>query len=182
MSSRNFDPYWFRSHAYSSVFFFQRFELCERLEEHNGEYHELPTFLMSIFVILTFSGCVNCLNFNSSGDLLCSGSDDLQVSIWDWQRSQLRHKYHSGHSSNVFQSKFCVDGNHIVTCARDGQVRICDVRNTTSAPSKKVAQHKAPAHKLSLTAPQVILSCGEDGLVIETDLRLPRPLKLMFAE
>lgn len=93
------------------------------------------------------TGCVNCLNFNASGDLICSGSDDLQIAIWDWQRNQLRHKYHSGHSSNVFNCKFCIDGNHIVSCARDGQVRICDVRNTTLTLSRKIAQHRVSEGK-----------------------------------
>lgn len=128
------------------------------------------------------TGCVNCLNFNASGDLICSGSDDLQIAIWDWQKNELRHKYHSGHSSNVFNCKFCVDGHHIVSCARDGQVRICDVRNTTLTLSRKLAQHKASSHKLTLTSPHVILSCGEDGVVHEIDLRVDKPVKVLLVK
>lgn len=157
-----FNPLAFRKHAYSSLYFFQKMELAEKLEEHNG--------------------CVNCLNFNSTGDLLCSGSDDLQIAIWDWQRSHLRHKYHSGHTSNVFQCKFCLDGNYIISCARDGQVRLCDVRNETLTLSKKLAQHRAPAHKLTLTSPQVVLSCGEDATIYEIDMRMDKHSRILLVK
>ena len=148
----------------------------------------VSTYSFRVFSRLSFiffhfiAGCVNCLNFNSSGDLICSGSDDLQIAIWDWQRNQLRHKYHSGHSQNVFNCKFCVDGNHIVSCSRDGQVRICDVRNTTLTLSRKLAQHKGSAHKLALISPQVILSSGEDAIVHEMDLRADKPTKVLLVK
>lgn len=49
------------------------------------------------------SGCVNTLNFNSSGDLLASGSDDLDVVVWNWGKGKKIMSYESGHSGNVFQ-------------------------------------------------------------------------------
>lgn len=49
------------------------------------------------------SGCVNTLNFNSSGDLLASGSDDLDVVVWNWANGKKIMRYESGHSGNVFQ-------------------------------------------------------------------------------
>ena len=50
-------------------------------------------------------GCVNAVNFSSSGDLIVSGSDDMQVAVWDWLNCTKAPKvsYDSGHSSNVFQ-------------------------------------------------------------------------------
>jgi WD repeat-containing protein 42A len=48
--------------------------------------------------------------------------------------------------------------------------------------SKKLVQHRNAAHKLTLTAPQVILSCGEDGVVNEIDLRIDRPVKLLLVK
>ena len=50
-------------------------------------------------------GCVNTLHFNMSGDLLASGSDDLEIVIWDWAKGKKKIAYQSGHSSNVFQVK-----------------------------------------------------------------------------
>ena len=29
-------------------------------------------------------GCVNTVHFTPTGDLLLSGSDDLQIILWDW--------------------------------------------------------------------------------------------------
>jgi WD repeat-containing protein 42A len=157
-----YDSQWFRRYAYNLLYFFQRLELMSKFEEH--------------------SGCVNCLNFNSSGDLLISGSDDLRIAVWDWQKSRLRHVYHSGHASNVFQCRWCIDDKHIVSCARDGQIRICNIDSNGNTTSRKLAQHKAAAHKLTLTSPQVILSCGEDAAVLEIDLRADKPNKLLVVK
>lgn len=61
----------------------QRLELQGRLETHTG--------------------CVNTLHFNPSGTRLASGSDDLQVVIWDWAIRRAELQFDSGHKSNVFQ-------------------------------------------------------------------------------
>lgn len=54
-------------------------------------------FNFSSFVVyFILSGCVNCLNFNSTGNLLCSGSDDRQIKIWDWQKLKSTQSYSSG--------------------------------------------------------------------------------------
>jgi hypothetical protein len=52
-------------------------------------------------------GCVNALNFNRIGTLLCSGSDDYQICIYDWARSRAILNFDSGHKSNVFQVSDC---------------------------------------------------------------------------
>ena len=44
-------------------------------------------------------GCVNTVQFTPSGDLLLSGSDDLQIIIWDWATGQACL---SGGDSRVF--------------------------------------------------------------------------------
>lgn len=45
----------------------QRMELQQRLEGHNG--------------------CVNTVSFDTEAeDILISGSDDLQIKLWDWER------------------------------------------------------------------------------------------------
>jgi len=70
-------------------------------------------------------GCVNALHFNSEGDLLASGSDDLDIVVWDWAKCKQLATFDSGHRANVFQSKFLpLEGHtHIVSSSRDGQVR-----------------------------------------------------------
>jgi WD40 repeat protein len=45
----------------------QRMELQQKLEGHNG--------------------CVNTVSFDTeAGDILVSGSDDMQIKLWDWER------------------------------------------------------------------------------------------------
>ena len=53
-------------------------------------------------------GCVNCINFSSSGQVLASGSDDLQVVMWDWAKGTKLAKLDSGHVANVFQVCVCL--------------------------------------------------------------------------
>ncbi len=48
-------------------------------------------------------GCVNCINFSWGGRLLASGSDDLQVVLWDWAKGKVVSKFDSNHVANVFQ-------------------------------------------------------------------------------
>lgn len=94
----------FQQRCYGSLHSVQRLELMYKLEKHEG--------------------CVNSLNFHPNGTLLASGSDDLNVVIWDWPTGKPVVSFDTKHRGNVFQSKFLpLSGDlHIVTCARDGQV------------------------------------------------------------
>ena len=76
-------PLNFTRRASGSSCFVQRLKLSDKLEFHEG--------------------CVNTLNFNASGNLLASGSDDLDIAIWDWAKGKKTMTYESGHASNVFQ-------------------------------------------------------------------------------
>ena len=81
------DPYIthpsYKRQLYSLPSLAQRMTLERRLKEHEG--------------------CVNCINFSWGGNLLASGSDDLQVVLWDWASGRLMGKFDSGHVANVFQ-------------------------------------------------------------------------------
>ena len=72
-------------------------------------------------------GCVNAVEFNSSGGVLVSGSDDRRVLLWNWASQTKLFEYPSGHSDNIFQTKFMpfTDDRKIVTSAGDGQVNMC---------------------------------------------------------
>jgi WD repeat-containing protein 42A len=52
----------------SSLFCVERFELLCKLDEHQG--------------------CVNGLHFNESGTKLVTGSDDLNIIIWNWLKAK----------------------------------------------------------------------------------------------
>lgn len=72
---------------------------------------------------------------------------------------------------------------HVVTCARDGQVRLAVLSATGKCRStRRLAQHNLSAHKLAvqLDPPQVVLSTGEDAQVLSIDLREPKPSRLVY--
>jgi WD repeat-containing protein 42A len=147
---------WFQQQWYGLPSFVKRLCLEKKLEAHEG--------------------CVNCINFSPSGQLLVSGSDDLHVVIWDWVRGRMLANLDSGHISNIFQAKFMpyTAESVLVTAARDGQVRCLVLSSSGSlVASKRVALHQDSAHKIALEpySPHVFLSCGEDGSVLEVDLR-----------
>ncbi|KAH8296052.1 hypothetical protein KR054_001087 [Drosophila jambulina] len=122
------------------------------------------------------SGCVNCLNFNRSGDLVCSGSDDLNIIVWDWAKNKPRHKFRSGHSMNIFQTKFidsagCLD---IVSASRDGQVRraVVPPSGGVTKPTR-LYSHSDAVHKIVVVplSRHEVMSAGEDGAIKHFDLR-----------
>ncbi|KAL3885744.1 hypothetical protein ACJMK2_025787 [Sinanodonta woodiana] len=163
----NTPPGYFRQKIQGSLRMVQRLKL-----QYKMEYHE---------------GCVNALNFNRIGTLLASGSDDLNIVLWNWLKNRPALVYDSGHRSNVFQAKFMpFSGDcHVVSCARDGQIRLADLSLTgVCKGTKKLAQHKGAAHKLALEleSPHIFLSCGEDAITYEIDLRQEKPNKLVITK
>ncbi|KAK3581000.1 hypothetical protein CHS0354_013894 [Potamilus streckersoni] len=163
----NTPPGYFRQKIQGSLRMVQRLKL-----QYKMEYHE---------------GCVNALHFNRIGTLLASGSDDLNIVLWNWLKNRPALVYDSGHRSNVFQAKFMpFSGDcHVVSCARDGQIRLADLSLTgVCKGTKKLAQHKGAAHKLALEleSPHIFLSCGEDAIAYEIDLRQEKPNKLVVTK
>ncbi|XP_030380206.1 DDB1- and CUL4-associated factor 8 [Scaptodrosophila lebanonensis] len=126
--------------------------------------------------LLRHRSCVNSLNFNRGGDLICSGSDDLLIVIWDWAKNKIRHCFKSGHTLNVFQTKFidstgCLD---IISSSRDGQVRRAVIPPSGDCPKPtRLYSHSEAVHKI-VVVPNTryeIMSAGEDAAVKHFDLR-----------
>lgn len=81
--SSKYSPDLFRYNCYGSLHMVERLELMYKMKKHEG--------------------CVNALHYNSSGTKLVSGSDDLNVIVWDWAIGKPLIEYKSGHNTNVFQ-------------------------------------------------------------------------------
>ncbi|KAJ6896971.1 DDB1- and CUL4-associated factor 8-like isoform X2 [Populus alba x Populus x berolinensis] len=133
-----------------------RLEIHKKLEKHEG--------------------CVNTLSFNSGGDVLISGSDDLRVILWDWETGRVKLSFNSGHRNNVFQAKFMPfsDDRTIVTCAADGEIRQAQILEGGEVKTILLGKHKdSRVHKLAIEpgSPHIFYSCGEDGVVQHFDLR-----------
>lgn len=147
-----------------SLYCVERMNLMHKLESHEG--------------------CVNCINFNRSGKLLATGSDDLHIKIWDWAHNKQIFDALSGHNSNVFQVKFLENGKyenkkdlHLITSARDSQVCLMTITPSGDAKSRGLLKHSRAVHKIAIPEqyPNEVLSAGEDGQVARTDLRDKKP-------
>ncbi|CAA3011576.1 DDB1- and CUL4-associated factor 8 [Olea europaea var. sylvestris] len=127
-------------------------------------------------------GCVNTIEFNSSGDLLVSGSDDKQIIFWDWAAQKLKFVYPSGHLDNIFQARIMpfTDDRKIVTSSADCQVRLGEVLENGQLETKRLAKHQGRVHNLAVEpgSPYIFYSCGEDGFVQHYDLRSKSATKL----
>ncbi|KDP44126.1 hypothetical protein JCGZ_05593 [Jatropha curcas] len=135
-------------------------------------------------MLIGHEGCVNAVEFNSTGDLLVSGSDDTQVMFWDWETKRRKISYPSGHSDNIFQTRIMPfsDDRRVVTSSADGQVRLGQLLENGQVDTKELGKHRGRVYKLAVEpgSPHVLYSCGEDGLVQHFDLRSRSATKLFY--
>ncbi|PNY14232.1 ddb1- and cul4-associated factor-like protein [Trifolium pratense] len=127
-------------------------------------------------------GCVNAVEFNSTGDVIVSGSDDKQVMFWNWESKTKLFDYHSGHEDNIFQTKIMpfTDDSRIVTSAGDGQVRLGLVQEDGRVNTSMLGKHHGSVYKLAVEpgSPHIFYSCGVDGYIQHFDLRSSSATKL----
>ncbi|KAK6938093.1 WD40 repeat [Dillenia turbinata] len=92
-------------------------------------------------------GCVNSIAWNSKGSLLVSGSDDTQINIWSYSGRKLLHSIDTGHSANIFCTKFVPETSDelLVSGAGDAEVEVGN--------------------------PHVVWSASEDGTLRQHDFR-----------
>jgi len=141
---------------YQSLVAVQKLRLSKQLKKHRG--------------------CVNALDFNKSGDLLVSGSDDRKICLWDWSRGRCLCKYDTPHKRNIFQTKFLsIQGSDhtIVSSSQDGLIVLSVVNNSGCQYNKVIANHTGSCNKLAVHSaePYVVLSCGDDGFIKNIDIR-----------
>ncbi|XP_059152428.1 WD and tetratricopeptide repeats protein 1-like [Physella acuta] len=118
-------------------------------------------------------GCVNCLEWNESGSILASGSDDLHVILWNPFKHKIISKVRTGHQGNIFSVKFLPHSNDslMVTGAADQRINVHDLnRNETT----HVFTYHLGRVKRIATAPNIpfiFWSAAEDGTIMQFDLR-----------
>ncbi|XP_021862674.2 protein ALTERED SEED GERMINATION 2 isoform X1 [Spinacia oleracea] len=131
-------------------------------------------------------GCVNTIAWNSKGTLLISGSDDTQINIWRHSDRKLLNSIETGHSSNIFCTKFVPETSDeiVVSGAGDAEVRVfnisClsggraeEIQETAMTPYAHFQCHTRRVKKLAVEVgnPNVIWSASEDGTLRQHDLR-----------
>ncbi|KAI9254651.1 WD40-repeat-containing domain protein [Sporodiniella umbellata] len=121
-------------------------------------------------------GCINTLDWSSSGELLLSGSDDTKLNIYDVNKDfELVSSIQTGHYLNILSAYFMPStSDHIVISGSfDAQIRIFDT--TREAPIDYLYFcHKQSVQKLGVfeNNPNEFLSCSIDGTVRHFDLRV----------
>lgn len=104
---------------------------------------------------------------------MASGSDDVQIIIWDPFSYKKLKTLQSGHQGNIFSVKFLPDSNDntIASGAADCKVRVHDLKS--SETTLVCCCHMGRVKRLAVApnAPFMFWSAAEDGLVLQYDLR-----------
>ncbi len=120
-------------------------------------------------------GCVNRLEFNHSGSLLASGSDDCRVKIWDLKRKKCAITLKTGHSNNIFANQFVLDDTAVVSGGMDCEVRLTQLEFPSSA-ERVWHCHRSRVKDIAVAphlSSAMFWTSGEDGTIREFDLRVP---------
>ncbi|KAG7379510.1 WD and tetratricopeptide repeats protein [Phytophthora pseudosyringae] len=129
-------------------------------------------------VLKGHEGCVNTLQWNASGQLLASGSDDHNVIVWSYEQHKQQQVIQSGHTLNIFAVCFVpgTDDHVLASGAMDNDVRI-HYAPFREDSSKVFRVHRDRVKDIgsSWAVPKVFWTAAEDGLVYQFDLRaLPK--------
>ncbi|XP_047487482.1 WD and tetratricopeptide repeats protein 1-like isoform X2 [Penaeus chinensis] len=120
-------------------------------------------------------GCVNCIEFNTEGSLLLSGSDDYDVILWDVYSQKRIKTLPTGHRGNIFSVKFLPQtGDRVVISgAGDGRIEVREVE--TGDVTQLCTCHCERVKRIATvpTLPNAFFSASEDGTVMLYDMRSP---------
>ncbi|KAG1334616.1 WD and tetratricopeptide repeats protein 1 [Cocos nucifera] len=134
-------------------------------------------------VMESHQGCVNAIAWNSKGSLLISGSDDTRINIWSYNNQRLLHSIETGHSTNIFCTKFVpkTSDELVVSGAGDAEVRLFNISCLSGKSSEEIALepaalyrcHSRRVKKLAVEVgnPNVVWSASEDGTLRQHDFR-----------
>ncbi|XP_062210151.1 protein ALTERED SEED GERMINATION 2-like isoform X1 [Phragmites australis] len=128
-------------------------------------------------------GCVNAIAWNSNGSLLISGSDDTRINIWSYNNRELLHDIDTGHSANIFCTKFVPErcDDVVVSGAGDAEVRVFNLSRLSGRKPREISMepaavyqcHSSRVKKLAVEIgnPNVVWSASEDGTLRQHDFR-----------
>lgn len=139
----------------ASLQMIQRMSLLKRLKVHDG--------------------CVNSICWNSTGDLILSGSDDQHLVLTNAYTYQVLINQNTSHRANIFSAKFLPNSDHrVVSCSGDGIILYTDLLKWNGAYGHQFNCHSGTTYEIATIPgePHNFLSCGEDGTVRWFDLRI----------
>ncbi|XP_029348698.1 DDB1- and CUL4-associated factor 8-like [Acyrthosiphon pisum] len=124
-------------------------------------------------LLTNHEGYVNSLDFNKTGNIIASGSDDSNICLWDWSNDKCLLNFNSIHSRIITKFLTTHGDAHIVSSGRDGLVVMSILSEADVLYCKIIGRHGISCNKICLhhETPYVILSCGYDGIVKNLDIR-----------
>ena len=134
---------------------------------------ELARRLKEEITLEGHTSCVNCLEWNRTGNLLASGSDDRNVIVWEPFRGRKRHVVQTKHRGNIFSVKFMPNSEdtEVATCASDCEVRVTDIYGRTIMHCDKCHIDRVKRLAVHPEEPHLVWSAGEDGYILQYDVR-----------
>lgn len=125
------------------------------------------------------TGCVNCLEWNKSGQVLASASDDMHVILWDPFRYEKKLVLYTGHYGNIFSVKFMPKSNDSILVSGAGDCRVCVHELALTEPILTCHCHTGRVKRIATTEsiPFLFWTVAEDGLILQYDIRTPHTCK-----
>ena len=105
---------------------------------------------------------MNTISWNKSGTLIVSGSDDLDIKIFQAFPKKLVDSYTTDHTANIFSAKFMHEDCKIVSCSAAGVVKYHDLESRVST---SYACHGALTYEVVVDPGSLFkfMCCSEDG-------------------
>ncbi|KAJ1971849.1 hypothetical protein H4R35_005018 [Dimargaris xerosporica] len=114
------------------------------------------------------TGCVNTVQWSSTGRFLLSGSDDTQLCLWDVEANYaLVARCATGHTANIFSAEFMpkTADSVVVSCAGDGQIRVFDLNREALVGS--VVSAGPTVHTYGVDMPSIVASTAAPSFQLQ---------------
>lgn len=130
--------------------------------------------------LIGHDGCVNCLNWSTTGELLVSGSDDKKLNIyknpWDMTTTRTRiepvYVLPTLHEANILKAKFCgPKDSYIMSGAMDGRICLFDSETGHALSHHRLQNDDIRDITPSLSDKNLVYVALSTGSITRIDLR-----------
>ena len=106
---------------------------------------------------------VTSIDVHPTYSLVCSGSEDATIKIWDYETAQYERTL-KGHTGSITGVSFDSTGNILASCSVDMSAKIWDMVNYACLKTLKGHDHTVSAVKF-LSSNDQLLTCSRDNTI-----------------